>query len=66
MWTYSCEGSEGSAIIKSLEKKFGKESMKCRLGLTPRFVAMRVTEEQDKLGTKNMQHTEVEWEHHCT
>ena len=33
-----------------LEKKFGKEAMKHRLGLTPgtpRFVAMRVTEDQD-------------------
>ena len=43
------------SIINSLEKKFGKEVMKDRLGLTPgtpRFVAMRVTEDQDKLGTK--------------
>ena len=41
--------------IKSLEKKFRKEAMKHRLHLTPgppRFVAMRITEEQDKLGTK--------------
>ena len=34
-------------------KKFRKEAMKYRLGLTPgtpRFVAMRITEDQDKLG----------------
>ena len=43
------------SLINSLEKKFGKEAMKHRLGLTPgtpRFVARRVTEDQDKLGTK--------------
>ena len=43
------------SIIISLEQKFGKEAMKHRLGLapgTPRFVAMRVTEDHDKLGTK--------------
>ena len=42
-------------IIKSLEKKFGKEGMKHRLGPTtgtPRFVAMRVKEDHDKLGTR--------------
>ena len=40
---------------QSLEKKFGKEAIEHRLGLTPgtpRFIAMRVTEDQDKLGTK--------------
>ena len=39
------------SIIKNMEKKIGKESMKHRLGFTPgtpRFV----TEDQDKLGTK--------------
>ena len=43
------------SIIKSLEKKFGEETMKHRLGLTPgapSFVAMRVTEDQDLLGSK--------------
>ena len=42
-------------IIKFLEKKFRKEAMKRRLGLTPgtpRFMGIRVTENQDKLGTK--------------
>ena len=40
---------------KKSGKKFGKEAMKHRLGLTPgapRFVAVRVTEDQDKLGTR--------------
>ena len=40
------------SIIRSLEKKFGEEAMKHRLGLTPgtpRFIAMRVAEEEDKL-----------------
>ena len=49
------KGWLGQSIIKSLEKKFGGKVMKHRLGLTPgapRFVAMRVTEGQDKLGTK--------------
>ena len=43
------------SIFKRWEKKFGKEVMKHRLGLTqgtPRSVAMRVTEEQDRLETK--------------
>ena len=43
------------SIIKCLERKFGKEAMKHRLGLTPgtpRFVVMRVTEDQDKFGTQ--------------
>ena len=43
------------SIIRSLEKKFGKEAMKHRLGLTPgtpRFIDMRVTHEEDKLPTK--------------
>ena len=42
-------------IIRSLEKKFGKEAMKHRLGLTPgtlRFIAMRVTDEEEKLQAK--------------
>ena len=43
------------SIIRSLEKKFGEEAMKHRLGLTPgtpRFIAMRVTDEEDKLPAK--------------
>ena len=39
-------------IIKTLEKIFGKKAVMHRFGLTPvitRFVAMRVTEDQDKL-----------------
>ena len=43
------------SIIKSLEKKLGKEAMKHRLSLTPgtpRFVGMRITGDQDKLGSK--------------
>ena len=46
---------EDGPIIKILEKKFRKEAMKHRLGLTPgtpRFMGIRVTENQDKLGTK--------------
>ena len=40
------------SIIKSIEKEFGVEAMKHRLGLTPgtpRFVVMRVAEDGDKL-----------------
>ena len=43
------------SIIRSLEKKFGEEAMKHRLGLTtgtPRFIAMRVADEEDKLPAK--------------
>ena len=43
------------SIIRSLEKKFGEEAMKHRLGLTPgtpRFIAMRVADEKDKLPAK--------------
>ena len=43
------------SIIRSLEKKFGKEAIKHRLGLTPgtpRFIAMRVADEKDKLQAK--------------
>ena len=50
------------SIIKSLEKKFGKEAMKHTLSLTPvtpRFVAMRITEDQDKLEAKAHKLTEV-------
>ena len=38
-----------------MEKKFGEEAMKHRLGLTPgtpRFIAMRVADEEDKLPAK--------------
>ena len=41
--------------IRSLEKKFGEVAMKHRLCLTPgtpRFIAMRVTDEEDKLPAK--------------
>ena len=40
------------SIIRSLEKKFSDEAMKHRLGFTPgtpRFIAMRVADEEDKL-----------------
>ena len=43
------------SIIRSLEKEFGEEAMKHRLGLTPgtpRFMAMRVAHEKDKLPAK--------------
>ena len=43
------------SIIGSLEKKLGEETMKHRLGLTPgtpRPIAIRVTDEEDKLPTK--------------
>ena len=43
------------SIIRSLEKKFGEEAMNHRLGLTPgtpRFIAMRVIDEEDKLPAK--------------
>ena len=43
------------SIIRSLEKKFGEEAMKHRLSLTPgtpRFIAMRVAAEKDKLPAK--------------
>ena len=43
------------SIIRSLEKKFGEEAMKHRLGLTPgapRFTATRVSDEEDKLPAK--------------
>ena len=42
-------------IIRILEKKFSMEAMKHRLGLTPgtpRFIAMGVTDEEDKLPAK--------------
>ena len=40
----------------SLEKKFGEEAMKQRLGLTPvtpRFTAMRLIDDQDELPTND-------------
>ena len=43
------------SIIRSLEKKFGEEAMKHRLGLTPgtpRFIAMRVNDKENKLLAK--------------
>ena len=43
------------SIIRSLEKKFGKEAMKHRLSLTPgtpRFIDTRVADEEDKLPAK--------------
>ena len=43
------------SIITRLEKKFGEEAMKHRLGFspgTPRFIAMRVADEEDKLPAK--------------
>ena len=43
------------SIIISLEKRFGKEAMKHKLGSTPgtpRLLAMRITQEQDKLGAR--------------
>ena len=52
------------SIIRSLDKKFGEEAMKHRLVLTPgtpRFIAMRVTNEEGKLPMKvQRQYTEVE------
>ena len=42
-------------IVKSSEKKFSEEAMKHRLCLTPgtpRFIVMRVADEEDKLPTK--------------
>ena len=42
-------------LIRSLEMKFSEEAMKHRLGLTPgtpRFIAMRVADEEDKLPAK--------------
>ena len=50
------------SIIRSLEKKFSEEAMKDRLGLTPetpRFIAMRGIDQEDKLPAKNMQYTKV-------
>ena len=44
-----------SSIVRSLEKKFSKEAMKHRLGIksgAPRFIAMRVAVEEDKLPAK--------------
>ena len=44
-----------TSIIRSLEKKFSEEAMKHGLGLTPgtpRFIAMRVPDEEDKLPAK--------------
>ena len=46
---------EQPSIIRSLEKKFGEEAMKHRLGLTPgtpKFIVMRLTDEEDKLPAK--------------
>ena len=43
------------SIVRSLEKKFAKEAMKHRVGLTPgtpRFIAMRVADEDFKLPVK--------------
>ena len=43
------------SIIRSLKKKFGEEPMKHRLSLTtgtPRFIALRVADEKDKLPAK--------------
>ena len=43
------------SIRRSLEKKFGKEAMKHRLGLTQgrsSFITMRITDEEDKLQAK--------------
>ena len=43
------------SIISSLEKKFGEEAIKHRHGLTPgtpRFIVMRVSDEEDKLPAK--------------
>ena len=43
------------SITRSLEKKVSEEAMNHRLGLTPgtpRFIAMRVTDEEDKLPAK--------------
>ena len=43
------------SIIRSPEKKFSEEAMKHRCSLTPgtpRFIAMRVTDEEDKLPAK--------------
>ena len=43
------------SIIRSLEKKFGEDVMKHRLSLTPgtpRFIAMSVAHEEDKLPAK--------------
>ena len=43
------------SIIRSLEKKISDEAMEHRLGLTigtPRFIVMRVADEEDKLPAK--------------
>ena len=43
------------SIIRSLEKKFGEDAMKHRLGLTPgtpRFIAIRVYDKENKLPAK--------------
>ena len=43
------------SIIRGLEKKFGEEVMKHRLALTPgtpRLIAMRITDEEDKQPAK--------------
>ena len=51
------------SIIKTLEQKSGERAMRERLSLTPgtpRFTARRLENEEDKVITKAMRHTEVE------